>query len=89
MTFDEYPKPRPMLFVNEVESWLLDPSMIPFALTTPPYAPGSPPGATPDRAYKPPPMLLSRPQVVRSRATRAVRPRGFRAFLQTLHLIRP
>ncbi|MDT5040504.1 MAG: hypothetical protein QOE51_1489 [Actinoplanes sp.] len=88
MNIDDYPQPRPMLFVNEMESWLLDPSMIPFALTTPPYAPGSSLGATPAGAHKPPPMLVS-PPVVRSRTTRVVRLRGLRAFLQTLHLIRP
>jgi hypothetical protein len=85
MSYDEFPMPRPMLFVKETEGWLIDPQMIPFALTTPPYTPMSSSetcyrDARPDEPRKPPPVVQT---------ARALRLRRFRAVLQSLRLIRP
>lgn len=84
MNIDE--NPRPMLSVNAMECWFLDPIMIPFALTTPPHIPHSTMGDTYDQPHPPaldvPPAPDVPPVAARPRA-------GLRALLQIFHPSRP
>lgn len=41
MTHNDLPESRRVLFVNQAESMLLDPQMVPFAMTTAPYEPAT------------------------------------------------
>ena len=41
MTHNDLPESRRVLFVNQAEGMLIDPQMVPFAMTTAPYEPAT------------------------------------------------